>query len=183
MGAKKRPEAHMISRRRWLTYVYVLAVLVGFLAFSALVHLPTDAEHWSSDIVTAHFSKRLKTQHKSIVLVYVSDTTLGDYPYLSPVDRNLLAELVRTVDQAGAQAIGLDIVLDRYTESKKDEELREAFRHTRAKMVLGAVDEPKNGPHVQSDCGSLNPILRSTGLTPCCRTAPNSHWAGATRMR
>jgi CHASE2 domain-containing sensor protein len=150
-AATVRAQKMMLSRRRWLAYAYILAVFVGFLVFSALLHLPHDAEHWSADFVTAKFSKRLKSQHQSIVLVYVSETTLERFPYVSPIDRRLLAELIRAVDEAGAKVIGLDIILDRYTEAEKDEELRQTLRHTKAKMVLGAIDEPKNGPHAQSE--------------------------------
>jgi adenylate cyclase len=83
-------------------------------------------------------------QHKSIVLVYVSDATLDRLPYVSPIDRKLLAELIQAIDQAGAKLIGLDIILDHHTEAIKDELLRQAFRHTNAKMVLGIVDEPES---------------------------------------
>jgi CHASE2 domain-containing sensor protein len=47
--------------------------------------------------------------------------------------------------------IGLDVILDRYTEPRKDEALRWVLRHTKAKMVLGVIDEPKNGPRAQSE--------------------------------
>jgi adenylate cyclase len=140
-----------LPRGRWLAYAYVVAVVVGFLAFSALLHLPVDAEHWSADLVTARFSPRLDTQHKKIVLIYVSDKTLADSPYVSPIDRKLLADLIAAADLAGAEAIGLDIVLDRHTDLKKDEELRRTYRHTKAKMVLAAIDEPGDGSHVQTD--------------------------------
>src|ERR1700730_3552412 len=150
-AATMRAQKMMLSRRRWLGYAYILAVFVGFLVFSALLHLPHDAEHWSADFVTAKFSKRLKSQHQSIVLVYVSETTLERFPYVSPIDRKFLAELIQAVDDAGAKVIGLDIILDRYTEAEKDEKLRQAVRHTKAQMVLGAIDELKNGPHAQSE--------------------------------
>ena len=142
-----------MPKYRRKSYVYLLGILVTSVLLSVLVDFPHDSEHWTHDLVTSVFSISRKSQHDSIVLVYVSDETLAGppyVPYVSPVDRELLAKLVSAIDQAEAGVIGLDIILDRHTELNKDEMLRRAFRHTRAKMVLGAIDEPKTGSPVQS---------------------------------
>jgi CHASE2 domain-containing sensor protein len=139
--------------RQWPRHVYIAAVVLGFLAFTALVHLPVDTEHWSDDLIISLFSKRAgdQDQHKRIVLVYVSDATLEDRPYTSPIDRGILADLIKGIDDAGAKVIGLDIILDRCSEPDKDAQLRRTYRNAKATMVLGAIDEPKGGEHVQSE--------------------------------
>src|SRR5262249_39371101 len=91
---------------------------------------------------TAHLSPRPKTQDNRIALVYVSEKTLEKYAYLSPTDRQLLADVVKAVDAAGAKAIGFDFIIDRPTEEAKDDALVAALRDTRAPMVIGAVDDP-----------------------------------------
>jgi hypothetical protein len=66
-------------------------VLFAFLLFSAILHLPREVEHWSADFVASTLSTQLNTQVDDIVLVYVTDATLKDKPYVSPIDRaNLL---------------------------------------------------------------------------------------------
>jgi CHASE2 domain-containing sensor protein len=152
--AEKRTRPYITSRSGSLTYAYFLAVLAGSLLLSLLLD-PDHARYWWADLVTSGFSTRLERQHQSIVLVYVSAATLADYadhPYLSPIDRQILAQLIEAVDQAGAKVIGLDIVLDRRTELNKDKTLRETIRHTKAKMVLGAIDEPENGSQGEFFC-------------------------------
>jgi adenylate cyclase len=136
---------------RGLSLLYSIAIFVGFLVLTALLHLPHDVEHWSADFITSRFSTRPATQDPRIVLVYVSATTLAGEPYESPMDRGLLARLIDTIDKAGAAAIGLDIILDRYTEPDKDRVLRDVIHNTRAKLVVGAVKEPGSGRRVQNE--------------------------------
>jgi adenylate cyclase len=141
-------------RRAWRLHVYVLAILIGFLAFHALLDLPHDVQHWSADLMTANFSQRAKHQNPDIVLIYVSRSTLDGppyYPYVSPIDRKLLADLVSAVDGAGPRAIGFDFILDRLTVPDKDALLRDVLRHAKAPLVFGAIDEPINRPHVESE--------------------------------
>jgi len=137
----------------WFARLYVLAVLAGFFALTLLLHLPHGPQHWSADWTTAHFSPRPETQDKRIALVLVSDATLSaaNIPYLSPIDRGLLARVVHTVDKAGAKVIGLDIILDRYTEPDKDEKLRQAIQTANAAVVVATIDETSSGLRVQSD--------------------------------
>jgi CHASE2 domain-containing sensor protein len=71
----------------------------------------------------------------------VTDTTLQDYPYASPIDRKLLADLVQAIDDAGAKKIGVDVVLDRPTKIDKDRVLLDQLRDARARVVLGVIDD------------------------------------------
>lgn len=151
---KTRAWSHFTPKSGCLAYAYLLAVLAGSLLLSLLLHPPHDTQHWLFDLVTSTFSKRLNSQHQSIVLVYVSAATLppDHYPYLSPIDRGLLARLIGAIDDAEAKVIGFDIILDRPTVDEKDRALRTALRHTnKAKIVLGAIDEPETGSHFQSE--------------------------------
>jgi adenylate cyclase len=85
------------------------------------------------------------------VLVYVTDATLKGKPYVSPIDRGVVADLVVAADRAGAKVIGLDVLLDRFTEKPKDEKLRDIIHNARAKVVVGVIEETPSGPHAQSD--------------------------------
>jgi len=141
------------------------AAIVGgailFLAATVLHHLPHGPEHWSADLRTAKLSPRNASQHPRIALVYVNEATLADHPYLAPVDRALLAELVRTIDAAGPKAIGMDFIFNRPTEPEKDAALVAALKGVKAKLVLGAISG--EGPHGAKDESFQARFLASTG--------------------
>jgi class 3 adenylate cyclase/CHASE2 domain-containing sensor protein len=73
----------------------------------------------------------------NIILVSVREESLKAEPYLLPVDRRLLADLVTHIDAAGARAIGLDFVFDRPTDPAKDAALSYSIRTALAPIVLG----------------------------------------------
>lgn len=140
--ARDRFLGHLRSPSDRKAVLYIVAIAAGFLLLTTLLHLPHGPEHWSADFRTAHLSPRPATQDKRIAIVYVSEKTLEKHPYLSPTDRQLLADLVKAVDAAGAKAIGFDFIVDRPTEPAKDDALVAALRDTRAPVVIGAVDDP-----------------------------------------
>jgi len=133
------------TRQRLLLGGYVLAIVIGTLLLSVLHDIPHGPDHWSADLRTALLSKRPASQHKQIVLVYVTDETLKRFTYTAPTDRGFLASLVRTIDAAGAKVIGLDFILDRPTEPGKDDDLVGAVRDAKAKVVLGAIGTAEHG--------------------------------------
>jgi CHASE2 domain len=155
------------QRPDWKAVSYVLAIAAGFLCLSLLLELPHGLEHWSSDLRTAYLSPRPPTQDARIALVYITDATLERFQYVSPTDRQFLADLVKAVDAAGAQLIGLDFIFSGPTEPAKDQALLEAVRGARAEVVLGAIEEPlsPNKPlHVFTECREypsrlLNPLM------------------------
>ena len=131
----------MSLKRQLKLTLFVLLAAIGFVAAFLLAHLPHGPEHWSADLRTAWLSDWPATQHPQIVLIEVTDTTLQDYRYVSPIDRKLLADLVQAVDDAGAKTIGFDVVLDRPTEIDSDGVLLDRLRDARARVVLGVIDD------------------------------------------
>jgi CHASE2 domain-containing sensor protein len=128
-------------RRDLTTVGWTLLGAAGFVLTFLLIHIPDGPQHWSSDLVTAYFSRHPETQRNDIALIYVTDMTLQSLPYTSPVDRKLLASVVRAADNAGVKAIGLDFVFDRHSETLKDDELNAAIRDARAPIVIGGLDQ------------------------------------------
>jgi adenylate cyclase len=124
-----------------------LAVGVGsLLCIIALLALPSFApwltriDYWTADWRTAYLSRSEASQNEQIAIVAINDDTLKDY-VSSPIDRGLLAKIIKAVDDAGAAAIGLDIFFLKATEPGKDAALLEAIGNARAKIVLGGIDE------------------------------------------
>jgi adenylate cyclase len=119
-----------------------------------LIHLPHGPEHWSADLRTRYLSRQPDKQHEKIALIEITDVTLQPYPYVSPTDRKLLADLIRIIDSTEPKAIGLDLIFDRDTEPCKDDQLIAAIRGARAPIVLGALDDdlqPERQRKRQSD--------------------------------
>src|ERR1043166_1047945 len=119
----------------------ILVGTLGFLLAFFLVHLPHGPEHWSADLRTALLADRLQSQHPRIAIVEVTEQTLKQSDYLAPVDRGVLAAIVRALDDAEVKVVGLDFIFDRHTEDAKDRDLLAAIKSARAQVILGALDE------------------------------------------
>lgn len=120
--------------------------VAALLMLAALLFLPSFApyllrlEHWTADWRTSLFADRQQTQDSRIGIVLINDDTLKDYAS-SPIDRGLLARIVKAIDDAGAKTIGLDILFLKKTEAGKDQALLDALAAARSTIVLGCLDD------------------------------------------
>lgn len=136
----------------------VLAVLFAGLATVVVERVPENLEirmltpgwmpqqiarlvEFANDVQVALIADRAPAEHDSIALVLIRESTLENLPYVSPIDRALLARLVKAVDALGARVIALDVLLDAPTEPAKDRELEVALAGAKAAVVLGGIDE------------------------------------------
>lgn len=93
-------------------------------------------------------SDRAERPRDDIAIILINEESLTGYPYLSPIDRGLSAELVRAIADSGPKAIGLDFIIDWQTEPAKDAALIAALKevHPRVPIVVGAIDD-RSDPH------------------------------------
>ena len=126
----------------WLAIAFAaLAAIAGLLVAPGLSRGEYLRHgHWTTDWRTALLSPRLNAPHDKVAIVAINDATLKDYAS-SPIDRGLLARIVRAVDAAGPRAIGVDVLFLKRTDAEKDEALAAALRDAKAAVVLGAEDE------------------------------------------
>jgi CHASE2 domain-containing sensor protein len=129
-----------IRQRRLVATAWVAAGAIGFVLTFLLIHIPEGPAHWSADLLMTYVPRAPTQQRTDIALIYVTEETLAPYPYVAPIDRGFLADLVRAVDQADVKAIGLDFVFDRETEAAKDDDLVAAIRNAAHPVVLGGLD-------------------------------------------
>ncbi|MBK8175110.1 MAG: adenylate/guanylate cyclase domain-containing protein [Rhodospirillales bacterium] len=111
------------------------AVLAGDLAVRILPAIAT-ASYWAEDVCIALMSPP-QPQHPDIVIVAVTEDTLAALPYRSPLDRDFLAGLIERLEDAGARAIGLDILLDQPTEPEKDAHLSRVIETAPIPIIAG----------------------------------------------
>lgn len=107
-----------------LTVTVAFAVTAGFRAQTAL----RDLEAGLNDTLRVLFSPYSEAQDPRISILAITEDTLALFPYRSPVDRDFLAELVEKLQDAGASAVGIDILIDQATEPGKDDRLARALR-------------------------------------------------------
>ncbi len=111
----------------WAAAIVILSSAF-FFTLPAYLPLAASVETWSRDVRIAAATP-LSPPSPDIVIVALTDETLDQpqFPYRLPVDRAFLAELVRHLEASGARAVGIDILLDRWTETDKDADLMAAL--------------------------------------------------------
>ncbi len=135
------------SLRPALKDVLVLLAIAAFSAgvggglFMGLPFLRT-METWLMDFRVATLLPP-EPQHPDIIVVGITEDTLAQFPYRSPVDRAFVADLIHTLEEKGARAILLDVLLDQSTEPEKDAALKRVLEETRIPLVVsyGGADE------------------------------------------
>lgn len=127
--------------RPYAGVVWGIIVAGGLVLGSTLGLLPAAPDAWTHDWRTAYLSPRATEQHHGVALVIVDEDTLARYPARSPVDRRLIAELLKAIDNAGPKAIGLDFIFDRTADAGATVALVKSLKEAKAPVVIGAVDK------------------------------------------
>lgn len=144
----------------------------------------TKLEHWTADWRTALLSDYHQTTHPKLAIVQITSETLEPYPFFLPIDRGLQADIIRAVDRAGAKAIALDFYYTKPTLPGPDEKLVQALSSARAKIILGAYENPQAFSqtrlkyqydfieHVKATAGYLNLKPDADGVVRSRANAP-----------
>ena len=112
------------SRGIWLTGL--IAATLAWLAASIFPALRL-AENWLSDAGRISIAPAPDVP-KDIVLVTITEETLATLPYRSPINRNLLADIVDKAVSARAAGLAIDILFDQPTEEAADLRLRASLQ-------------------------------------------------------
>jgi len=141
--------------------VATLAVFVGAFLLAQLGLSWETPDEFTYDLRTALLSKVPANQRQDIALVLIDDASVAQYWSRSPVDRGLIAELVKAIDAAQPKAIGLDFIFDRHSEPSRDTALRDAIRAAVAPVILG-VTTGHEGPLPSSNLQWQDEFVAST---------------------
>jgi class 3 adenylate cyclase/CHASE2 domain-containing sensor protein len=123
-----------------LVVVPLLSALISILAVDHVAFL-TLAERTIEDIRTATILPP-EEQDARVVIVAITEDTLKLFPYRSPVDREFLATLLKTLEQRQPAAIGVDILFDQETEPDKDALLHETLGQLTVPLAVSYSDSP-----------------------------------------
>lgn len=129
----------MKNRRKQLFTLSAVVAAVVSIAAENMLPVVRVAENWSRDLRVATLTPP-QPQSKQIVIIAVTEETLAAFPYRSPLDRRFVSDLLRTLEDKGARAIGLDILLDPPSEPDKDVELRETLRALSVPVVVASAE-------------------------------------------
>ncbi|MBF0125815.1 MAG: adenylate/guanylate cyclase domain-containing protein [Magnetococcales bacterium] len=120
----------------------VLAIVVlvsALLGWGSVRHVAVlrMIEQWTGDLRLA--TPPPEPQHPEIIVVAINEETLEQFPYRAPIDRQFLSDLLLTLENKGARALLLDILLDQPTEPEKDAALRSTLQRLRIPTVVSYV--------------------------------------------
>lgn len=128
MNAKK------LKDYRTAAFAAVLSAVIATLAVQYLTFL-SGLENIGRDIRVGALSAPMP-QSKDIVIAGLTEETVTQFAYRSPVDREFLANLIKTLEAKGARAIGVDVLLDQPTEPAKDELLKKTIREVKTPLFI-----------------------------------------------
>jgi len=118
------------------------AAVIVVAAFHNLSNL-TRMELFTDDVRTvASTYVHHEPQDPRVVIVAITEDTLTQFPYRSPVDRAFLANLLRVLQDRGAKVIGLDVLFDQPTEPEKDAELKATIAGLKVPLLVSYTANP-----------------------------------------
>lgn len=121
----------------------IVAAATAIVAMAAVDNLAllTSADRFVGDWEVAAIAPS-EPQDSNIVIAAITEETLRQFPYRSPVDRAFIAELLGTLAARGPRAIGVDLLFDQPTEAAKDAALRKALNESKVPLVVSYTESP-----------------------------------------
>jgi class 3 adenylate cyclase len=131
-----------VKARQALTFAGIAAgaAAMAVVAFHNIAIL-AQTERVIDDVRTA-FMTHSEPQDPNVVIVAVTEDTLEQFPYRSPVDRGFLAKLLQTLQEREVKIIGLDVLFDQPTEPDKDALLKDTIANLKVPLFVSYTDSP-----------------------------------------
>jgi adenylate cyclase len=121
-------------------------LLTASAALAVALTLPPSplaaADRWYESMLFRFFAPAQPPSDR-VVIIGITEETLNQLPYRSPIDRGFLAQLLETIEAGQPAAIGVDLLLDQPTEPAKDIKLRQAIDRAAMPVILASTDAPR----------------------------------------
>lgn len=127
------------NRRIGVKYGFLVPLIIAAIVFLASKIPPVaTAESRFADILLTQYHSGLKAS-EDIVVVKITEDTLAQFPYRSPLNRSFLAEIVEKILDANAKAVGIDILIDQPSEVSKDQQLLKVLRAGKGRAFIATA--------------------------------------------
>jgi len=138
-----RPRRARVQKARLAIIPFIVALVATTVATLGIDHIAflTTANRFLADWEIAALAGPAP-QSPDIVIVAITEDTLKQFPYRSPIDRKFLADLLTTLAARDPRAIGLDVLFDQPTEPAKDAALRNTLRSLKVPVIVSYTDNP-----------------------------------------
>ncbi|MGA0791746.1 MAG: CHASE2 domain-containing protein [Burkholderiaceae bacterium] len=129
--------------RQQLFSAALAAAIGAFLAAALALNFAfvSSVEKAAADLRVAGLQQPMP-QSKDIVIAAITEETVANFPYRSPIDREFLANLLLILEAKGARGVGLDVLLDSPTEPEKDQLLAETLRELKMPVWVSYTVTP-----------------------------------------
>lgn len=172
MSIGKSDKHQNVSFKTKIIAGFILSLAITIIVFIATEHniIFEEPDKFIFDWKVSLFSSKIKSQRSDITLVYIDDTSLSGYPYKSPIDRGLVSKVIREINDAQPKALGIDLIFDRPTEDKRDDELIKALDSVSIPIIIAGTSTNESGVTHHSInwqeeyLGKINKIIASPFL-------------------
>ena len=160
-GRIARSSFRMAERPVFGLIIAIIASMISIAAFTfsgQLQLLETEVNDQLRVVLPHHAAE----QDKRISIVTLTEETLIQFPYRSPVDRGFLAELLTVLNEVGVKGVVFDVLFDQPTEVEKDAALIAAMKAFDGPIVAAWGNEDAGLIKEQSDY--LQAFAAETGI-------------------
>lgn len=148
-GGVKNLLSHILGTDLRLLFIgWALLVVLAFIA-SRHIDFVSILENTVNDLYFS-IEPRHRAYDSDIVLVTITENTLGKFAYRSPIDREFLSELLLTLDKAKVKAVGIDILFDQKTEHRKDAILKNTINQVGFPTIVAWANQSDNLTNAQT---------------------------------
>ncbi len=133
-----------MPKQWWLACGTLCAVAAALSWFGTRhIALLRQSELLLEDFRLAYFAPQ-REQRSDIVVLTIDEETLAQFPFRSPINRGLIANLVQTLSKRNVRALGIDLIFDQPTNADDDRALLTALDEFGAPTVI-AIGDATNG--------------------------------------
>ena len=131
----------MRQSKRALTWLFILTLSMVIALLLDRLAFVENAERKLVDLRVAALEPPM-AQSEDIVVLAITEESLEQFPYRSPIDREFIANILKLLEQRHVKAIGLDVLLDQPTEETKDQVLKQTLLDLKTPLFVSYTNTP-----------------------------------------
>ena len=151
------------TRKRFFTDIIICLVISSFVVFLTQFVSIAPLEQLKSKLIDQRFSERgpIGLKDTNVVIVEISQETYDEVPQPWPWPRSLFAKFINNLNEAGARAIGIDIIMSTEDTPHNDSLMIAAIKNHRNVVLAGELNVTRQAQHERNK--SMNSGSNSSG--------------------